>query len=55
MNNQINYFYNRNQLIDELIVMQTKEGQALKKDIFNRITIIDKEIKGIEMPLNRLW
>lgn len=38
-----------NALVDELIATQTKEGQVLKKDIIDRIAIIDKEIKAIEI------
>ncbi len=41
-------------LIDELIEMQTKEGQALKKDIIARVAIIDKEIKAIEIAFEAL-
>ena len=43
-----------NILVEELIVMQTKEGQALKKDIIERIAIIDKEIKAIEIAFEAL-
>ena len=47
-------FTTANQLIDELIGMQTKEGQALKNDIINRLTLIDSEIKGIEQAFEAL-
>lgn len=43
-----------NALVEELIAMQTKEGQALKKDIIERIAIIDKEIKAIEIAFEAL-
>lgn len=36
-------------LVHELITMQTKEGKALKNDIIERVTIIGKEIKAIEV------
>lgn len=36
------------QLLQELIATQIKEGQALKQDIFERIAIIQKEIDSIE-------
>lgn len=42
-------FETANQLIDDLIATEIKEGQALKKDIFNRMTIIEKEMQGIEI------
>ncbi len=41
-------------LVDELIIMQTKEGTALKKDIIERIAIIDTEIKAIEIAFEAL-
>jgi uncharacterized protein (TIGR00255 family) len=44
-----NIFEATDGLIIELISMQTKEGQALKKDIIERMAIIDKEIKAIEI------
>lgn len=41
-------------LIDELISAQVKEGQALKKDIVERMHIIEKEIKAIEVAFEAL-
>lgn len=47
-------FETTNQMITELIAMQSKEGEALKKDIIERIGIIDKEIKAIEIAFEAL-
>ncbi len=47
-------FDTTNDLINELIAVQVKEGQALKKDIIERIAIIDKEIKIIEVAFEAL-
>lgn len=47
-------FETTNQIIDDLIAMQSKEGEALKKDIIERIGIIDKEIKAIEIAFEAL-
>lgn len=41
-------------LIKELIKVQANEGSALKKDILNRIAIIDKEINSIEKAFESL-
>lgn len=42
------------ELIQELIKVQTNEGIALKKDILNRIAIIEKEINSIEKAFESL-
>jgi uncharacterized protein (TIGR00255 family) len=42
------------ELIEELIKVQTTEGSALKKDIINRIAIIEKEINSIEKAFESL-
>lgn len=42
------------ELIQELIKVQTNEGAALKKDILNRIAIIEKEINSIEKAFESL-
>jgi uncharacterized protein (TIGR00255 family) len=47
-------FETTNQMVDDLIRMQSKEGEALKKDIIERIGIIDKEIKAIEIAFELL-
>lgn len=41
-------------LVAELIDIQTKEGKELQKDILSRITIINKEIQGIEKAFERV-
>lgn len=41
-------------LLQELIKVQTNEGIALKKDILNRIAIIEKEINNIEKAFESL-
>lgn len=43
-----------NQLIDELIGMQVKEGLVLKKDIIDRIALIENEVKTIESAFGAL-
>ena len=43
-----------NQLIDELIGMQAKEGLVLKKDIIDRIALIENEVKTIESAFGAL-
>lgn len=42
------------ELLQELIKVQTNEGIALKKDILNRIAIIEKEINNIEKAFESL-
>lgn len=47
-------FQTADQLIDELIAVQEKEGKALQKDIIQRIAYIDKEIKAIAIVFEEL-
>lgn len=47
-------FETTNQMVTDLIAMQSKEGEALKKDIIERIGVIDKEIKSIEIAFEAL-
>lgn len=42
------------ELVDELIVVQSKEGTALKKDIQNRIAIMAQEMQNIEKAFERV-
>jgi uncharacterized protein (TIGR00255 family) len=42
------------QLLQELIAMQTKEGDALKHDIIERIALIQKEIDSIEIAFQEV-
>lgn len=50
-----NHIFNvTDELISELIKTQTAEGLALKKDIANRVSIIEKEIQQIEKAFEAL-
>lgn len=47
-------FSTAKELLEELIIMQTKEGAVLKKDIQSRIAIISSEIKSIEKAFEQV-
>lgn len=47
-------FSTTKELLEELIMVQTKEGAALQKDIQNRIAIIAQEMQSIEKAFDRV-